>query len=337
MLDTKDMLGAALSLPEQLEAARLVVGDVAIGSAPTSVVVVGTGAGALAGDIVAATVVDSPVPIIVSRSGECAGFVGPSVLVVAVSSSGNSGDTLEVAREAAARGATVVAVCAGGALAAFAHDIGAPVVEVAPTVAASRSAVGSLATAVLVLLGQLGLTSAVDEHVDSAVAQLRRRRGQVGSDTDPVPGIARRVGRTFPIIYGAGPLGAVGASRWKTQFNENPKVPAFANWVPELARNEVSGWAQHGDVTRQVFTLVLVRHSFESAKDAVRIGAVSELCDEVVAGVIEVEAAGATRFAQLMDLVLMADLVTLRCAANEGVDPGPVPAVDEVERRVAAM
>ena len=60
------------------------------------------------------------------------------------------------------------------------------------------------------------------------------------------------------------------ATRWKTQVNENAKVPAFANAMPELCHNEICGWGQHGDLTRQVFQLVLLRHDDEHPQDTRR-------------------------------------------------------------------
>ena len=46
--------------------------------------------------------------------------------------------------------------------------------------------------------------------------------------------------RHVPLIYGAGPIGAV-AYRWKTQLNENAKMHAFSHALPELAHNEIVG------------------------------------------------------------------------------------------------
>jgi glucose/mannose-6-phosphate isomerase len=136
------------------------------------------------------------------------------------------------------------------------------------------------------------------------------------------------------VVYGGGPLGEVAAWRWKGQFNENPKVASFANRVPELTHNEICGWAQHGDVTRQVLSLVLLRHDHEHPQVARRFELVEELCDEVVADVIEVRAKGDGPLAQLFDLILLGDLVTLQLAANEGVDPGPVPVLDDIKHRL---
>ena len=83
---------------------------------------------------------------------------------------------------------------------------------------------------------------------------------------NPARELARKIGRTIPIIYGSGGLGGVAALRWKQSVNENAKAPAFWNEYPELDHNEVCGWGQHGDVTRQVFTLVELRHGLEHAR-----------------------------------------------------------------------
>src|SRR5690606_16016870 len=139
------------------------------------------------------------------------------------------------------------------------------------------------------------------------------------------------IGRTLPIVYGGGALGAVAAARWKAQFNENPKVAAFANVVPELTHNEVCGWAQHGDATRQVFTLVTLRHDFEHPRVARRFEIVTEVCEEIVASVQTVTAAGDGPLAQVLDLALVGDVVSLRMAGAEGVDPGPVPLLDDIK------
>ena len=72
-----------------------------------------------------------------------------------------------------------------------------------------------------------------------------------------------QIGRTIPLIYGGGAIGAVAAYRWKCDVNENAKAPAFWHTYPELDHNEICSWGQHGDVTRQLITLVELRHGFE--------------------------------------------------------------------------
>jgi glucose/mannose-6-phosphate isomerase len=119
--------------------------------------------------------------------------------------------------------------------------------------------------------------------------------------------------------------------RWKTQFNENAKVAAFWNTIPELTHNEVCGWGQHGDVTRQVFRLITLRHEHEHPQIARRFELVAGAVDEVVDDIDEVWGEGEGALAQLFDLILFGDFVTLHAAAQEGLDPGPVPILDEIK------
>jgi glucose/mannose-6-phosphate isomerase len=135
----------------------------------------------------------------------------------------------------------------------------------------------------------------------------------------------------MPIVYGDSTIGAVAAKRWKCQFNENPKVPAFANEIPELTHNEICGWAQHGDVTRQVFSAVLLRHDHENELNRRRFALTAEISDEIVADVHTVTAEGEGPMAQLFDLIVQGDFVTLELAVQSGVDPGPIPVLDGIK------
>jgi glucose/mannose-6-phosphate isomerase len=55
-----------------------------------------------------------------------------------------------------------------------------------------------------------------------------------------------------------------------------------------------------------------------------------------VAGIDEVVAEGDGPLAQLLDLALFGDFVSLHRAAQEGLDPGPVPALDDLKAALAA-
>ena len=95
------------------------------------------------------------------------------------------------------------------------------------------------------------------------------------------------------------------------------------------------GWGQHGDVTRQVFTLVELRHDEEHPQEPRRFELVRELMAEVVHDVVEVRAVGEGPLAQLFDLTLLGDFVSLHMAAQEGIDPGPIPVLDDLKRALA--
>jgi glucose/mannose-6-phosphate isomerase len=338
VLDSLDMFGVTAALPEQVEAAVEAAASVE-GLPPAdevdNVVVLGMGGSGIAGDVLAAVGGPFvPVPIVVAKGYAPPSFVGPGTLCFAVSFSGNTEETLEAAQAAAAAGARMVVVTTGGELGAMAPSWQAPVVPLPGDIPMPRAGLGAMAVPLLLLLESVGLFPGARAWVDAAVEQLRRRRPAL-VDGELGVRLARAIGPTIPLLVGAGPLGAVAAQRWKAQVNENAKAPAFVAALPEMCHNEIAGWGQHGDVTRQVFTLVELRHDEEHPQEQRRFELVRDLMAEVVHDVVEVRAEGEGPLAQLFDLTFTGDVVSLHMAYRAGVDPGPVAVLDDLKRALA--
>jgi glucose/mannose-6-phosphate isomerase len=337
-IDTLNMFEATAGMPEQV--AEAVSSARGLDGLPEreyveNVVVLGMGGSGIAGDVMVAVAGPFlPVPVVVVKSYDRPDFVGPGSLVFAVSFSGDTEETVEAAGEAASAGASLVAVTSGGELAKLAEEWGAPIVEVPAGIPQPRAALGAMAIPPLVVLEEVGIFPGAAQWVALAVDQLKRRRDSLLRPGSVAEEIATRIGGTIPLVYGAHSLGATAALRWKTQVNENTKTPAFANVIPELCHNEIAGWGQLGDVTRQLVTLVTLRHDAEHPQVVRRIALVTELMREVVSDVVEVRAQGEGDLAQLLDLVIVGDFVSLALAARVGLDPGPVPVLDELKHRL---
>ena len=338
-LDSLGMLESTLGLPEQMAVAR----DEARGleGLPErediqQVVVLGMGGSGIAGDILmSAAGPYMPVPVLVFRSYHVPAFVDESTLVFAVSFSGDTEETIEAVTAAALQGARVVAVTRGGELGHLADSWGVPVVGVPDGIPQPRAGLGALAIPPLVVLEDIGLFPGATYWIDAAIEQLKVRRDELERPGNQAEQLARRIGRTMPLIHGGGGLGAVAAQRFKTDVNENAKCPAFWNTQSELCHNEVSGWGQHGDITRQMFTLVNLRHDFEHPQVMHRFKITADLLDEVVSSVETIEAGGEGELAQLLDLVLVGTVTSLHMAFQEGIDPGPIPAQEEIKDALA--
>lgn len=344
VLDTLGMFDAAAALPEQVAAAAdSTTGVLADAELPdhddiANVVIVGMGGSGIAGDVVRE--VAGPlmaVPVVVHKGYGVPNFVDDSTLLVAVSFSGATEETLESVAAAADDGARIVTVAHGGPLADLAADWGVPHLPVADGIPMPRAALGALSVPPLLLLERVGLFPGGRAWVDAAVEQLRRRRDALIVEDNLARRLAHRLGRAFPLVYGGNGLGGLAAMRWKTQFNENAKVPAFWNQLPEATHNEIAGWGQDGDVTRQIMQLVLLRHDFEHPQVGRRFELVVEYLDEVVGAVHTVTAEGEGMLAQFLDLALVGDMASLHAAVEQGVDPGPVPVLDDLKTRLAAV
>ena len=183
----------------------------------------------------------------------------------------------------------------------------------------------------LVALARAGLRPDNADTVQGAADSVARRRDALLAPAGPPAELACRLGRTIPLVYGSAGVTAVAAQWWKTQVNVNAKAPAFAASLPELSHDELAGWGQSGDVTRQTMSLVLLRQAGEGPRTGGLFAAVRAATDEVMADIFEVQAQGDDELSRFLDLTFVGTLVSLCLAAGEGVDPGPAPAVDEAQ------
>jgi len=338
-VDSLDMWGATVAFPEQVEAAVAAargIKDLPSHDRVENVVVLGMGGSGLAGDVlVAAAAPFMPVPVTVVKGYEPPDYVGTGSLVFAISFSGDTEETLEAATSAFEAGASLIVVAGGGALTSLAGEWDVPVVPVPTGIPQPRAALGAMAIPPLVLLEEIGLFPGALQWVDQAVDQIRVRRDELVRPGNIAERLARSIGRTIPLVHSSGDLGAAAALRWKAQINENAKCPAFCNVYPEVCHNEVAGWGQHGDATRQLITLVNLRHDAEHPQVSRRFDLVVDVLREVVADVLEVTADGEGDLAQLLDLALIGDFVSLHLAGNEGIDPGPIPVLDDIKLQLA--
>lgn len=340
-VDSLAMVDAAASIPEQLaraaDATRVVLDVTRLPAHDeiSNIVLCGSGAsGDACAFVLEAIGPTSPVPIVVHRGYGVPNFVDESTLVVAVSLDGSTSETLDAAQAAVEDGASLACVTTDGELSRLAVDCGGIVLPVVADVPSEQVALGALTAPVMLLLERVGLDPGASAWIDESVAHLSRRRDVLLADGSAPRRMARRLGRSFPLVYGGNGPGAVLAAHWKSSFNRNAKVAAFHNSVPALTHDEIAGWGQDGDVTRQVFQAFLLRHDFEHPSVSRRLDVVEELMVEVVGEVHVVEAEGDALLTQMYDLALYGTLLSLFSALGQDVDPGPVPVFDEVASRV---
>jgi len=333
MTDSLGLRDALLDLPEQLVAASRslpVTGPLPDHDDIANVLLLGTGAAGWVCDLLAAVAGPfMPVPVVVHKGFEPPSFVDPTTLVVAISASGESPEAVASATTCVESGGRLFAVTSGGRLGALADQQAAPTVflPVAASPIPTRARIGALAVPVLRAFEDMDLFPGARDWIAAAVAQLRVRRDQLAADDSPAVALASALAGTMPLIYGGGAAGAVAAGRWKAQINQSAKTPAWAAELPDVAHGEIAGWGQHGDITRQVLSLVLLRHDDEPPAVAEQFTSVETWTEEVMAGIHTVRAEGDGALAQILDLGLFGDMVAVELAQRAGIDPGPTPAI----------
>ena len=80
---------------------------------------------------------------------------------------------------------------------------------------------------VLVALERLGLGPRLGGGSAGRLGCAAPRRDALVAPGGLPEELARRIGRTFPLVYGSAGLGAMAARWWKGEVNRNAKSPAF--------------------------------------------------------------------------------------------------------------
>lgn len=285
---------------------------------PGGLVVCGMGGSAIGGDLATAALGDRATrPLTTVRGYALESWAGPDSLVLCASYSGNTEETLACFEAAGAAGAGRVALTTGGQLAELARAEGVPVIGV-PAGMQPRAAVIYMVVGVLECAALCGAAPGLHAEIDTAAELL----GTISpADAEP---LAETLRGTVPVIHGAGPTTAV-ARRWKTQLNENAKAGAFWSELPEANHNEICSWERGGA------TAPLAGVFLEDPDQHPRIGRRIDLtaaeAESAGAPVLRVPARGETRLERVLSLVMLGDLVSLRVAELDGVDPSEIDAI----------
>ncbi len=367
--DPAGMLPAVASSAAQVRESAVLAAEAGVASLadegrPRAVVVCGMGGSGIAGDVLAAVAgTGSPVPIMTYRGYGLPAWVGPVDLVVAVSCSGSTEETLSGLEEAVRRGCRLLVVARAGSPLDDLGQRGRAVFVPVTQGRQPRASMWALSTPLVVAGHALGLLSATPEAVEATAVLLEevaaRCRPDAESMVNPAKRLALDLDTAVPVLWGTSPMTGTAAYRFACQLNENAQVPATWGALPEANHNQVVAFdgpfgraagtaqaagARSDDLFRDRaedpepasrLALVLLRDSEEHPQVARRADVSVELAQERDVPVVQLRAEGDSSFARLASLVGMTDYASVYLALLQGTDPTPVDTITALKRRIA--
>jgi glucose/mannose-6-phosphate isomerase len=166
--------------------------------------------------------------------------------------------------------------------------------------------------------------------VAEAVATLG---GAVPAAENPAKQLAGFMRGHLPVFWG-GELTAPVAVRWKSQVNENAKLPAVAATLPELDHNEICGFQGMEELGLRA-RVIMLRDPRQHRQVQRRMDLTRTLVEPHVADVIGVSAEGSGALARMLDLVMLGDYATIHLALSRGVDPGEIAMIHRLKEGLA--
>jgi len=148
--------------------------------------------------------------------------------------------------------------------------------------------------------------------------------------------LAERIRGKVPIIYASRRNRGL-SYNWKIKFNETGKIPAFANVLPELNHNEMTGF-DVGDSTRALsekFHFIFLRDSADNEKIQKRMDVLGKLYRDRGLPVEEVAVAGDTPYLKIFSSLILADWTAFYTGEAYGVETDAVPMVEEFKKAIS--
>jgi glucose/mannose-6-phosphate isomerase len=335
-IDKSGMLSFCVDVAEHYGRALEAAGRVSLGfSVPDNVVVAGMGGSAIGGELLKDLVrEDAAVPVEVSRAYSLPGYVDERSLVLVVSYSGETEETLSSFLDAVKRKCMVFCVSSGGRLLEFAERLGVPFLRV-PSGFPPRAALPYLFAPLVVLSERLGVVSGVSGGFSEAMSVLERVSGECAPEVSVSNNVAKSlavgVNGSVPVVYGFGVFRGV-AQRFKTQFNENAKVPSKWEYFSEVDHNEVVGWERAGSLA-ECFSSIFIRDKAEPVEFRNRIEITKGLMPSG-SKLFEVWGQGEGVLARMLSAVCIGDFASVYLALLRGVDPTPVETISLLKARM---
>ena len=323
-------------LPRQCEEAWQQVSAASLPDLSTRnghVIICGMGGSAIAGDLVSDLAAAQGLPpVTVVRDFRLPFVPNNRTLVVVCSYSGNTQETLSLFHEAAGTDAAVVVVTRGGTLAHLAAEGGIPILKV-DAAGEPRSAVGYNLMLLLGLLRRSHLIRITDEEARSAMEAMSQQINRVGIAVPLKENLAKQlaveINGQLPVVYGGGLFKGV-ARRWKSQFNENAKVWAFFETIPELLHNSVEPYSTQAAPGQSLIAIVL-EPTIGPSVSANHYRVLAELLKRHNIPHRLLQGSGDHPLTQLLRMMALGDYVSYYLAMLRGTDPSPTPNLESAK------
>lgn len=342
-LDSENMLQSIMDLPDQVAAAWREFDQFVLPThyiQASSVLLIGAGASAHAA-LIAANLAGSQsrIPVIVASQTSLPNYISNSTLVLAVSYSGETPEVVQMFEAAAKRGAKLLAISTGGALAALCRKYRAPHYHIRYG-AQPRAAFGYLLTPIIATLHRLGFIEFDQaDEMEEIVSGLRELLAAYApsrpTSQNIAKGLAEQLHGSQPLLVASPLLGGV-AARWTSQLAENAKTFASYAVIPEFTHTAVSGLDFPVHVKENVYVVTLRSSDDDDVVAAHHNSLVAQARREKLRIEEVVTQPSKSLLYNLYGLSVLGDCISFYLALLNGVDSSATPRSMEIRQSLQA-
>lgn len=243
-------------------------------------------------------------------------------LVITISYSGNTEETLSCAKQALKQNRPLACITTGGRLEKLATENNACIIKIPETGIQPRWATGYLLSALVTFLENMELTQGNVEACHKIAANINPEK-----HTEKGAKLAETVNSKTPLIY-TSTKNAPLSYYWKIAFNENAKIQAFCNHFPELNHNEM----QALEDKNKNFHIILLEDKEDHARIKKRMEVFTSLAQNQGFDLSKVKLEGEHPLEKIANSILYANWTVYYLCKLRKIDPEPVILVEEFKQ-----
>lgn len=339
--DPEDALGVISHSASQLTFAPSIINESIQPKANgiNNVVISGMGGSCLAGLIARNWLNNNyalSVPLEVSRDYQVPAYVGRDSLVICVSVSGNTEETIASLHDALAKKARVAIITSGGQLLDIAQQQALPHIQL-DKISQPRYGVPMHLRAITALLKSYNVISTQPFNelagAQSVVTHFAEQlTADVAVDHNPAKQLALFTAGKTVLVYSSHLFSPL-AYKWKTSFNENAKNTVWCNEFPEFNHNEFIGWTSHP--VDKPFAVITLRSNLDNPRINQRLDLSEKLLSGRRPASHDIILPGDSYIQQVLCGAILGDFASIYLGLLNGVDPTPVGLVEEFKKQLA--
>lgn len=317
------------SMPEQmLTAIQLLPKKVTAKKKYNKIMVCGMGGSGISGEIL--KVLYPTVEIISNKDYTIPAYIDHNTLAIVISYSGNTEETLSNYAILNKRRSGIVIISSGGRL--FKKKANTKVKI--PGGLPPRGALGYLFTPLPSILYKYGFipNDPSDKIIDLANF-LKRTRKKIEQKAKV---LAKKLVKKMPIIYANSSTYLPVAKRWQSQLNENAKIIAHINVIPEMNHNEIVGLGRPRALNKSILP-VFLNDPKAHARNKARLGIMSRLIKGFFRSIVEIKPYGNSDLKRVFWTIMLGDYISYYLAILTNVDPMPVKRIDYLKKELSKI
>ncbi|MEX0849253.1 MAG: bifunctional phosphoglucose/phosphomannose isomerase [Candidatus Dependentiae bacterium] len=338
-IDDQNMFNAIYTFSEQMEKAIRISKRIKLRHTYEHIdhiIFAGMGGSGMAGHM-AKTLVQkqSPIAITVHNDYDLPNWVNENTLVICLSYSGNTEETLSCFDAAQEKNASIIGITTGGTLQEKLRKNRLDFVQI-PNGMQPRAGLGYLTVPLLYILKKIGIIETdIEKDLQETVKLLKMSREffSVQDQSNPTYAYAQLFKKCTPIIYGeANSTGCI-AQRWKAQFAENSKMLASTHVLPELDHNEIVAWQENPDLLKRS-VIIWLNDKNMHPRNRARQKITKDVIGNMPYMQLELEGIGNSWCERLFYLVHLGDWISYWCALAHNVNPTTIVNIDTLKNKM---